>query len=133
MGKNLSKYYPNTNSMYKGKPIFSLLDIISDSEELKKTGNVFRVRENSKGELFGIDVEKNIIWKIFPDLQKIELLAGSGKAGYKDGKVGEAEFNGLSEIDIDDNDNLYVTDTLNNAIRKITPDGVVSTFYRENS
>ncbi|MFN8671422.1 MAG: hypothetical protein U0457_04960 [Candidatus Sericytochromatia bacterium] len=125
--ENYSSYY----SIYEGKPIFDISDIIKDKKEIEKTGKVMRVRKNSKGELFGIDVEKNIIWKIFPDLQKIELLAGSGNAGYKDGKVSEAEFNRLSEIDIDDNDNIYVTDTLNNAIRKITPDGVVSTFYRE--
>ncbi|MFN4151817.1 MAG: hypothetical protein ACK4IX_12830 [Candidatus Sericytochromatia bacterium] len=32
---------------------------------------------------------------------------------------------------IDSNDNIYVADTGNNAIRKITPDGIVSTFYKE--
>ncbi|MFN8671423.1 MAG: hypothetical protein U0457_04965 [Candidatus Sericytochromatia bacterium] len=128
MYRNPFPYY----SIYEGRPIFDISDIIKDKKEIEKVGKVMRVRKNSKGELFGLDIEKNIIWKIFPDLQKVELLAGSGNAGYKDGKVSEAEFNGLSEIDIDYDDNLYVTDTLNNAIRKITPNGVVSTFYKEN-
>lgn len=76
-------------------------------------------------------MDKNLIWKILPNEQKIILFAGTEKAGYKDGKGEEAQFNGLSELDFDDNDNLYVADTGNNAIRKITPDGQVSTFYKE--
>jgi hypothetical protein len=51
--------------------------------------------------------------------------------GYKDGKGDEALFNRPAGMAIDSNDNIYVADTGNNAIRKITPDGIVSTFYKE--
>ena len=41
-----------------------------------------------------------------------------------------AQFNGPYGIAIDTNDNLYVSDMRNNAIRKITPMGIVSTFAK---
>jgi sugar lactone lactonase YvrE len=41
-----------------------------------------------------------------------------------------AQFNGPYGIAIDSNDNLYVSDMRNNAIRKITPRGIVSTFAK---
>ena len=124
--------YTRLYSIYEGKPIFDITDLIKDKEEIKKVGKVMIIRKNSKGEVFGLDAIKNIVWKILPKEQKITLFAGSGKTGYKDGKGELAEFNGLVELDIDDLDNLYIADYNNNAIRKITPDGEVSTFYKEN-
>ena len=44
----------------------------------------------------------------------------------------ETEFNYPTAMDFDAKDNLYIADTGNNAIRKITPDGTVSTFYAKN-
>mgnify|MGYP001571058061 FL=1 len=119
-------------SIYEGKPIFDITDLIKDKEETKKVGKVMCIRKNSKGDVFGLDVIKNIVWKILPKEQKVTLFAGSGKTGYKDGKGELSEFNGLVELDIDDLDNLYIADYNNNAIRKITPDAEVSTFYKES-
>ena len=127
------KYYftSNSNSIYEDKVFFDIRNIIKDKEEIKKVGKIVRIRKDSKGNIFAFDSYKDIIWKIYPKEQKIELLAGSGISGYKDGKGKEASFNGISEIDIDSNDNLYVSDFYNHAIRKITPEGNVSTFYKE--
>lgn len=129
LNKNLETGYSRKYSIYNETPFFEIKDLIKDENEIKKVGTVYLIRKNSKGEVFGVDMDKNVIWKILPNEQKITLFAGKEKAGYKDGKGEEAEFNGISEIDTDNNDNLYVADTGNNAIRKITPDGVVSTFY----
>ena len=89
------------------------------------------IRINSKNELFASDRVNNCIWKIDLTNKRMEIFAGSGKSGYKDGKGEEAEFNFPNSFDIDINDNLYVADTKNHAIRKITPDGIVSTIYKE--
>jgi hypothetical protein len=117
-------------SIYNNKPFFGINNIINPIES-SKVGYITRIRKDSKGNIFGLDFVKNVVWKIDVREQKVDLFAGSGKFGYKDGKGELAEFNGLSEFDIDDNDNLYLSDTSNHAIRKITPKGEVSTFYKE--
>ncbi|MFN8670555.1 MAG: hypothetical protein U0457_00540 [Candidatus Sericytochromatia bacterium] len=125
--------YAIGNSIYNGQIFYDVSNVVKYEEQLKKVGKIIRIRKDSKNNLIGIDSAKNMLWKIYPDEQKIELIAGNGKEGYKDGKGTEAQFNGLRELDLDKNDNIYITDYNNHAIRKITPDGVVSTFYKEES
>jgi len=57
----------------------------------------------------------------------VTTLAGD-YSGYKDGPGLEARFDGLHGIALDEYGNVYVADTGNHAIRKITPDGTVSTL-----
>jgi len=57
----------------------------------------------------------------------ITTLAGAGP-GYQDGPGAQALFSGLQCITADAAGNIYVCDAVNNLIRKITPDGTVSTF-----
>jgi sugar lactone lactonase YvrE len=58
----------------------------------------------------------------------VSTLAGTNAAGFVDG-IGElARFNYPSGMAIDADRNLYVSDHSNHSIRKITPDGVVTTF-----
>jgi hypothetical protein len=49
----------------------------------------------------------------------VTTLAGTGLAGYRDGAALGAQFNSPSGIIIDDADNIYVSDTNNNVIRRI--------------
>jgi sugar lactone lactonase YvrE len=55
------------------------------------------------------------------------LSSGTGKGGYKDGVLKDALFQGPNNIAIDSHGNIFVADADNFRIRKITPDGVVST------
>ncbi len=56
-------------------------------------------------------------------------LAGKpGVAGQLDGQRGNARFNYPSGIAMDDQGVIYVADADSNRVRKITPDGAVSTF-----
>ncbi len=48
--------------------------------------------------------------------------------GYKDGKGATAQFRDLDSIVIDSQDNLYVSDSFDYCIRKVTPFAVVTTF-----
>lgn len=54
--------------------------------------------------------------------------AAVNKTGYVDGRGKEARFNEPQQLDIDGDGNLYVADCKNHCIRKITPDGTVSTY-----
>jgi secreted PhoX family phosphatase len=78
---------------------------------------------DSKGNVFVTGKNDKII-KITPQ-GKAELFAGNG-SDHQDGKGKNAWFSGIGGIAIDSADNLYVADRTD--VRKITPDGVVSTI-----
>lgn len=58
----------------------------------------------------------------------VSLLAGSGTFGYVDATGKAASFYAPTDVVADASGNVYVTDNGNDAIRKITPDGVVTTL-----
>ncbi len=58
----------------------------------------------------------------------VTTIAGSGVAGYQDGSGDMAKFNYPRGICRDNQGNLYVGDSWNHRIRKITPDGTVTTY-----
>jgi hypothetical protein len=57
----------------------------------------------------------------------VGTLAGTGVAGYRDGNQSYAQFNNPQDVAVDAQRNVYVADTLNHAIRKVSPDGTVET------
>ncbi|XP_031386301.1 uncharacterized protein LOC116199871 isoform X2 [Punica granatum] len=54
----------------------------------------------------------------------IERWSGDGVPGYSDGDMASAQFNRPRSFAVDFKGNVYVADTLNHAIRKITRSGV---------
>ncbi len=58
-------------------------------------------------------------------------LAGDGTEGYKDGAGSQAQFSGIWQMCIDAAGNLFLTETAGESvIRKITPEGNVSTYAK---
>lgn len=68
------------------------------------------------------------LWKI-DTYKKLTKIAGDSQAGFKDGKAAEAQFNEPKYIDFDDAGNIYILDMGNKAIRKVTPEGIVTTVF----
>jgi len=58
----------------------------------------------------------------------VQTFVGSGEQGYVDGQGLLTKFSSPSQIVADTSSNLYVWDSGNRVIRKITPGGTVSTF-----
>ena len=55
-------------------------------------------------------------------------MAGSGRAGFVDGSGAGASFNNPTDLTVDSRGNVYVADTGNHAVRKITNAGKVVTI-----
>jgi NHL repeat len=68
------------------------------------------------------------VFTYVPALVVSTLAGNSFQKGTTDGTGSAARFNQLSGLAIDKNGNLYATDILNYNIRKITPQGVVTTM-----
>ena len=63
-----------------------------------------------------------------PSEPMVSTLAGNGNRGFADGLGAAASFNMPQGAAVDASGNVYVVDTLNHRIRKVTPGGVVTTF-----
>ncbi|MDB5136103.1 MAG: hypothetical protein JWP37_2706 [Mucilaginibacter sp.] len=84
---------------------------------------------DSSGNLLVSAYNGNQIVKISP-AGVATIIAGDPQwqVGFVDGTGTAAQFNYPSDVVTDATGNIYVADGFNNAIRKITPAGVVSTF-----
>jgi len=83
---------------------------------------------DAAGNVYVADSDNDTIRKITP-AGVVSTLAGSpGKKGSQDGVGSAAGFSNPIAAAVDSAGNLYVADSLNFTIRKITPAGVVSTF-----
>ena len=58
----------------------------------------------------------------------VTRFAGANDIGFIDGTGMDAKFYGISALRTDHQGNLYVADAGNHAIRKVTPDGTVTTL-----
>ncbi len=82
---------------------------------------------DTSGSVYVADQGTQRIRKITP-AGLVSTYAGTGASGYVDGTGGTAQFNYPTDAAFDTSGNLYVADYSNHMIRKISPEGVVSTL-----
>jgi sugar lactone lactonase YvrE len=85
-------------------------------------GLVFDKQDN----LYVADSDNHVIRKIDPQ-GNVVTFAGTGSRGYQDGPSATARFDTPYGLAFDGTGNLYVADYGNHRIRKIDPQGVIST------
>ncbi len=82
---------------------------------------------DSSGNVYVADRDNNRIRKITP-AGFVSTLAGSGSYGFSDGPGSVARFSSPQGVDVESSGFVYVADSGNHRIRKITPAGVVITL-----
>lgn len=87
---------------------------------------------DSSGNVYIADTGNNRIRKISPT-GVTTTLAGTGTSGFADGSAGAAMFASPSGIAVDSDGSVYVADTGNNRIRKVTSSGNVTTLTGSTS
>jgi sugar lactone lactonase YvrE len=86
------------------------------------------VATDSAGNVYVTDGNNHTVRKITP-AGRVTTLAGTpGVTGSANGAGAAARFNRPYGIAIDKTDNVYVVDSFNNTIRKVTPSGMVTTL-----
>ena len=121
-GTNIVKNIPTQNNIVK-----KFVNYINNGIDITK---------DSSGNFFVSQGNVNTISKVTPSNNEIDSpivtifagITGIGSNGYINSSGTNSKFNTVYGITIDSSDNLYVCDYWNNAIRKITSSGVVTTF-----
>jgi DNA-binding beta-propeller fold protein YncE len=86
------------------------------------------VAVDGEGSIIIADYGNQRVRKISPD-GTVSTLAGSAIAGFADGAGPAAQFNGPYGVAVDGEGNIIITEYGKKRLRKITPDGTVSTLF----
>ena len=81
------------------------------------------VAVDSAGNVFMADCDNHTIWKATPGGVMTTVAGLAGRSGSADGTNSAARFSYPYGVAVDSAGNVFVADTSNNAIRKITPIG----------
>ncbi|MNK28389.1 Serine/threonine-protein kinase PknD [compost metagenome] len=111
-------------STFAGDGIAGLLNGAAADAQFR---NPEGVAVDAQGNIIVADRQNHTIRKITQTGQ-VTTIAGDGTAGYTDGVGTYAKFNSPWKVAVDLQGNIIVADRDNFKIRKITPDGTVSTL-----
>ncbi|HEY1493370.1 MAG TPA: hypothetical protein VGF49_02460, partial [Candidatus Solibacter sp.] len=89
---------------------------------------------DAAGNVFVADRDANVVRRIAPT-GIIQTVAGNGTPGYQGdfGPATAAQLNAPFAVAVDPLGSLYIADTNNVVIRKVTPDGTISTYAGSGS
>ena len=107
--------------------------IISTVYTLPQEARLFQYFEglaiDAQDNLYAAEYVGSAIWKIAAD-GSAAVIAGTGVPGFSGdgGPATAAQVNGPSGVTLDSGGNIYLADTVNHRVRRIAPDGTISTF-----
>ena len=92
-------------------------------------GQVYGMVFDSSGNLYAADYNNNLIVKIAPD-GTTTVVAGNGFDGFSGdgGPAVNASLSGPGSVAVDASGNVYIADTFNLRVRRVTPDGIINTI-----
>ena len=118
-------YTPYTFTTLAGKASIGSAD---GPREAARFSSPFDVTVDNAGNLYVADTDNHTVRKITPDGMVTTLAGLAGVSGSTDGVGSAARFYHPEGITVDIFGNVYVADTDNQTIRKITPGGLVTTL-----
>ena len=110
-------------STYAGTGVYGYAEGNVTSAQFRWPGGI---AISSDGTVFVADSDNQRIRKISP-AGIVSTLAGSGQRGLADGAGAQALFDSPNSMTVDPQGNILVVDRSNLKIRKVTPEGVVTT------
>jgi uncharacterized protein (TIGR03437 family) len=126
--KILKITHTGVQSIFAGSTISGYVDSLGTLARFDGTNGI---TIDTAGNLYVVDASNHKIRKITPS-GLVSTFAGS-TIGSADGNGTNAQFRFPEKISIDLNGNLYVADTGNDKIRKISPSGNVTTLAGSTS
>src|ERR1700761_6314819 len=118
------KDFPPNTSIVRTK---AKNDSIAAGDTLPTFNNPSGIALDAAGNIYVADYSNDLIRKITP-AGIVSTLAGTGMQGAINATGVIASFNGPSGLAVDASGNIYVADSGNNLIRKITSAGLVTTL-----
>jgi sugar lactone lactonase YvrE len=87
------------------------------------------VKLGPSGAIYIVERDNHCVRRINPD-NTIETIAGTGKPGFSGdgGPAINAQLDTPYGIAVDKFENVYITDSNNNRVRKVSPDGIIVTI-----
>ncbi|MCF7762216.1 MAG: immunoglobulin domain-containing protein [Verrucomicrobia bacterium] len=114
---------------------FAGLPVAMGSQDGVGTGARFQgpagIATDSLGNIYVTETENQLLRRLTPDSIVSTVAGFTRAAGSRDGMGAAARFTNARAVATDTSENVYVADTGNDTLRKVTPDGVVTTIAGE--